>query len=85
MDREYVGIRQATQKAISNVRLEELRISHTQQVNYGAEECKAAAMYALHLHPKAWGFVVLKELFGGGRTVCSIATISRKGVQKWQR
>lgn len=49
------------------MRLEELRISHTQQVNYGAEECKAAAMYALHLHPKAWGFVVLKELFGGGQ------------------
>ena len=85
MDKEYVGIRQATQKGISNVKLVELRISHTRQVNYGEEECKAAAMYAPHLHLKAWEFAVLKKLFGGGRTVCSIVTILRKGVQKWQR
>lgn len=39
---------------------------HTRQVNYGEEECKAAVMYALHLHPKAWGFAVLRKLFGGG-------------------
>ena len=57
----------------------------TRQVNYGEEECKEAVMYALHLHPKAWGFAVLRKLFGGGRTVCSIVTISRKGVQKWQK
>lgn len=49
------------------MRLAELQISHTQQVNYGAEECKAAVMYALRSHPKAWGFAVLKELFGGGQ------------------
>lgn len=47
------------------MRLEELRISRTQQVNYGAEECKAAVMYALRSHPKAWGFAVLRNLFGG--------------------
>lgn len=49
------------------MRLAELQISHTRQVNYGEEECKAAAMYALHLHPKAWGFAVLRKLFGGGQ------------------
>nr|DAN22065.1 MAG TPA_asm: hypothetical protein [Bacteriophage sp.] len=48
------------------MRLAELQISHTRQVNYGEEECKAAVMYALHLRPKAWGFAVLRKLFGGG-------------------
>lgn len=50
---------------ILNVRLAELRISHTRQVNYGEEECKAAVMYAPRLHLKAWEFAVLKKLFGG--------------------
>ena len=63
MDREYG---RQHRKVISNVRLVELRISHTRQVNYGEEECKAAAMYAPHLHLKAWEFAVLKKLFGGG-------------------
>lgn len=49
------------------MRLVELRISHTQQVNYGEEECKAAVMYATHLHPKTWEFAVSKKLFGGGQ------------------
>ena len=49
------------------MRLVELRISHTRQVNYGEEECKAAAMYAPHLHLKAWEFAVLKKVFGGGQ------------------
>lgn len=44
------------------MRLAELQISHTRQVNYGEEECKAAVMYALHLRPKAWGFAVLRKL-----------------------
>jgi len=42
----------------------ELRISHTRQVNYGEEECKAAAMYALHLHLKALGVAVFEKSFG---------------------
>lgn len=85
MDREYVGIRQATQKGYI-----ECEIGGVADFSYPTSKLRrgrvqGGAMYALHLHPKAWGFVVLKELFGGGRTVCSIATISRKGVQKWQR
>ena len=85
MDREYVGIRQATQKGYIECEIGGVADSHTRQVNYGEEECKAAVMYAPHLHLKAWEFAVLKKLFGGGRTVCSIVTIFRKGVQKWQK
>ena len=80
MDREYVGIRQATQKGYI-----ECEIGGVADFSYPTSKLRRGRVQALHLHPKAWGFAVLRKLFGGGRTVCSIVTISRKGVQKWQK
>ena len=45
----------------------EWQTSLIQQANYGEEEFKAEAMYALQSHPKVWEFVVLKKLSGGGQ------------------
>ena len=80
MDREYVGILQATQKGYI-----ECEIGGVADFSYPTSKLRRGRVYALHLRPKAWGFAVLRKLFGGGRTVCSIVTISRKGVQKWQK
>lgn len=53
MDREYVGIRQATQKGYIECEIGGVADFSYPTSNYGEEECKAAVMYALHLRPKA--------------------------------
>ena len=65
------------------MRLAELQISHTRQVNYGEEECKAAVMYALHLRPKAWGFVALLNAGVDGLTSFNTVGLFTDPQQAW--
>ena len=68
MDREYVGIRQATQKGYI-----ECEIGGVADFSYPTSKLPPGEL------PHR------DNCAGGGRTVCSIVTISRKGVQKWQK
>ncbi len=85
MDREYVGIRQATQKGYI-----ECEIGGVADFSYPTSKLRRGRVQGGgHVCPtltsQSMGICRIERIVGGGRTVCSIATISRKGVQKWQR
>lgn len=86
MDREYVGIRQATQKGYI-----ECEIGGVADFSYPTSKLRRGRVQGGgHVCPtltyQNMGICrIEKSVRGGGRTVCSIATILRKGVQKWQR
>lgn len=66
MDREYVGIRQATQKGYI-----ECEIGGVADFSYPTSKLRRGRVQGgghvcPHLHLKAWEFAVLKKLFGGG-------------------
>lgn len=85
MDREYVGIRQATQKGYI-----ECEIGGVADFSYPTSKLRRGRVQGGgHVCPtltsQSMGICRIERIIRGGRTVCSIATISRKGVQKWQR
>lgn len=85
MDREYVGIRQATQKGYI-----ECEIGGVADFSYPTSKLRRGRVQGGHVCPtltsQSMGICRIEKIVrGGGRTVCSIATISRKGVQKWQK
>ena len=86
MDREYVGIRQATQKGYI-----ECEIGGVADFSYPTSKLRRGRVQGggpvcPTLTSQSMGICgIVKIVRGGGRTVCSIVTISRKGVQKWQK
>ena len=88
MDREYVGIRQATQKGYI-----ECEIGGVADFSYPTSKLRRGRVQGGgHVCPtltsQSMGICRIERIVrggGAGRTVGSIATISRKGVQKWQR
>lgn len=85
MDREYVGIRQATQKGYI-----ECEIGGVADFSYPTSKLRRGRVQGGgHVCPtltsQSMGICRIERIIRVGRTVCNIATISRKGVQKWQR
>lgn len=85
VDREYVGIRQATQKGYI-----ECEIGGVADFSYPTSKLRRGRVQGGgHVCPtltsQSMGVCRIEKVVRGGRTVCSIVTISRKGVQKWQK
>lgn len=85
MDREYVGIRQAIQKGYI-----ECEIGGVADFSYPTSKLRRGRVQGGgHVCPtltsQSMRICRIEKIVWGGRTVCSIVTISRKGVQKWQK